>query len=196
MSGFALAGCRRELILPKNAPLKHSFWPELKLHAPLLPRKRIDLGRHFSLRQPASEYGTYLFLNTGAVYGKSTLRQEVERLAAGTVLGINLTGITESVYWSPEVKDEITRLSLKETVDYTLAFFSHLMKHHLTRRGKVWADLTGGFDSRLVTMMMDYCDIEFKACCEGPVASPDVKISSRIARKLGWDYKHNILPND
>jgi hypothetical protein len=42
-----LAACRRELILPKNAPLKRSFCPEFGLRAPLLPRKRTDLGTAF-----------------------------------------------------------------------------------------------------------------------------------------------------
>jgi hypothetical protein len=41
---YQLAACRRELILPKNAPLKCSFWPEFGFRAPLLPRKRIGLG--------------------------------------------------------------------------------------------------------------------------------------------------------
>jgi hypothetical protein len=44
---YALAACRRELILPKNAPLKRSFCPEFGLRAPLLPRKRTDLGTAF-----------------------------------------------------------------------------------------------------------------------------------------------------
>ena len=143
-----------------------------------------------------SEYGVYLFLNAGGLYGKSTLWQEVERLAAGMVLGIGATGSTESVYWSPTVREEIARLSLEEAADYTLALFSRLIKHHLKREGKVWTDLTGGFDSRFVTMMMDYGDLEFAACCQGPVASPDVRISSRIAQELGWEYKHNMLPDD
>jgi len=44
LHNFALAACRRELILPKNAPLKRSFGLESGFRAPLLPRKRIDLG--------------------------------------------------------------------------------------------------------------------------------------------------------
>jgi len=143
-----------------------------------------------------SEYGTYLFLTTGSVFGKSTLWREVERLSAGTVLEITHAGITESVYWSPAVKGEVTRLSLTETVDYTLDLLSGLMRRHLKREGRVWADLTGGFDSRLVTMLMHHCGLPFRASCQGPMASPDVGISSRITRELGWDYQHNMLPDD
>jgi len=143
-----------------------------------------------------SEHGTYFFLTAGSVYGKYTLWQEVERLLPGMVLEITPAGNTESVYWSLVVKDEITQLSLTETVDYVLDLLSRLMKHHLKREGKTWADLTGGFDSRLVTMMMHHCGLPFKASCEGPVASPDVRISSYIAQELGWDYQHNMLPDD
>jgi hypothetical protein len=143
-----------------------------------------------------SEYGTYLFLTTGSVYGKSTLWQEVERLLPGTILEITHADSTESVYWSPVIKDEITRLSLTETVDYVLELLSRLMNYHLKREGQTWADLTGGFDSRFVTMMMNHCGLPFKASCQGPVASPDVRISSHIAQRLGWDYQHNMLPDD
>jgi hypothetical protein len=143
-----------------------------------------------------SEYGAHLFLNTGSVYGKSTLWQTVERLSAGTVLEITPAGATESVYWSPTVQDQIARLSLSETVDYAHDLLSRLIKRHLEREEKTWADLTAGFDSRLVTMMLHHCGLSFKACCQGPIASPDVRISSHIARELGWDYKHNKLPDN
>lgn len=141
-----------------------------------------------------SEYGTYLFLTTGSVYSKSTLWREVERLLPGTVLEITSAGNTESVYWSPVIKDEITRLSLAEAVDYAFDLLSRLIKDYLKREGKTWVDLTGGFDSRLVTMLMHHCDLPFRANCEGPVGSADVEISSHIAQKLNWDYQHFMLP--
>lgn len=143
-----------------------------------------------------SEFGVYLFLTTGSVYGKTTLWQEVERLPAGTVLEIAPTGTSESVYWSLSIKDEITRLSLSETVDYALGLLTGLIQRHLEREGKTWVDLTGGFDSRLITMLLDHCGQPFKACCQGPSTSPDVTISSRIAQALGWGYQHNLLPDD
>lgn len=143
-----------------------------------------------------SEYGTYLFLTTGNVYGRSTLWQEVERLSAGTVMEITQAGTTQSVYWSPVIDNEISSLSLTEAVEYFFDLLSRLLKHHLKREGKVWVDLTGGFDSRLVAMMMHHCGLPFEACCEGPTGSSDVSISSRITKELGWDYRHNMLAED
>ncbi len=143
-----------------------------------------------------SEYGTYLFLTTGMVMGKATLWNEVERLSAGTVLEITPAGNTESVYWSPTVKDKITNLSLTETVDCASDILTRLTKHHLKREGKTWVDLTGGFDSRLVAMIMDDCGLPFKGNCQGPEDSPDIRISSYIAKNLGWDYQQFTLPED
>ncbi|MEJ2557592.1 MAG: hypothetical protein P8186_15465 [Anaerolineae bacterium] len=143
-----------------------------------------------------SEYGTYLFLTTGMVLGKATLWQEVERLLPGTVLEITPAGSTESVYWSPTVSGEITKLSLNESVSYAFDVLSRLVKDYLEREGKCWADLTGGFDSRLVTMLMDHWGLPFRVSCQGPVTSPDVRISSDIAQSLGWHYQHNMLPDD
>ncbi len=141
-----------------------------------------------------SEYGVYLYLAVGSVYGRATLWQEVERLPAATVLEITAGGRRESVYWSPVVDEDVLRLSLDESVDYALALISRLTHRHLAREGRPWADLTGGFDSRLVTMMMDHVGIPFRASCQGPPDSPDVCISSHIARTLGWEYHHHILP--
>ena len=143
-----------------------------------------------------SEFGVYLFLTTGNVYGKSTLWQEVERLSPGTILEITSFGNNESVYWLPKIKDEITKQSLSDTVDYTLDLLPCLMMHSLKRESEPWVDLTGGFDSRLVTAMMDHCGLRFKTSCHGPENALDVKISSHIARKLSWDYQHFILPDD
>jgi asparagine synthase (glutamine-hydrolysing) len=142
-----------------------------------------------------NEYGIYHFLNIGSMYGKTTLWQEVERLSAGTVLEITPSGSTQSVYWLPAVDDEISKLSLSETVEYAFDLLSRLIKQHLKREGSTWVDLTGGFDSRLVTLFMDYHNLPFKASCQGPPDSPDVRISSRIARQLGWGYRHAILPD-
>lgn len=149
-----------------------------------------------AVRATPSEYGTYLFLTLGCVSGKSTLWQEVERLPGGTVLEIANTGTTESVYWAPTIEDEVTQLSLTETVEHSFDFLSWLLKQHLKREGRIWADLTGGFDTRLLTMMMYHCGLPFKATCEGPLDSPDVRISSRIAGEMGWAYRHAMLPDN
>jgi len=143
-----------------------------------------------------SKYGVYFFLSVGEIYGTHTLWQEVRRLSGGVILEMTPAGSAESVYWSFTVNDEITRLSLADTADYALALLSKVVKQGLEREGRVWADLTGGFDSRLVTMLMDRVELPFKACCGGPKRSLDVIISSRIAQGLGWAYEHNILPED
>lgn len=143
-----------------------------------------------------SELGTYLFLTLGNFVNKLTLWQEVDRLLGGTVLDITPAGGIESVYWTPSIQDEIVRLPLNEAVDYAFDLLSRVFRKHLGREGKIWADLTGGFDSRLVTMLMDYCGLPFKARCEGPCETADVLISSQIAQRMGWEYQHAILPED
>ncbi len=143
-----------------------------------------------------SEYGSHLFLMMGGVSGKYTLWEEVERLPAGTILEISHSGASQSVYWMPTVQEDITRLSFTEAVDHTYDLLSWLLRHHLEREGRMWADLTGGFDSRLLTMMMDHCGLPFKATCEGPPETSDVRISSRICQELGWAYRHGMLPEN
>lgn len=141
------------------------------------------------------KYGIYLFLTTGGVYGKTTLWQNVERIPAATVFETASSEISETTYWQPSLKEEVTRLSLAQTVDSTIDLLSANNKRFLQREGTVWADLTGGFDSRLTSTILDHCGLPFEASCQGPKTSPDVRLSSQIAQELGWGYKHNILPD-
>lgn len=143
-----------------------------------------------------SEYGIYLFLSTGSVYGRATLWQEVHRLPAGTVLELTQAGCHESVYWSPGVKDEISRLSLVDSVHGAIDLLSQLIRACAKNEAAIWVDLTGGFDSRLVAALVENCGLSFRATCEGPSAAPDVGISSHIAHDLGWVYQHNQLPEN
>ncbi|RLC80053.1 MAG: hypothetical protein DRJ03_10355 [Chloroflexi bacterium] len=142
------------------------------------------------------EYGVSHYLNVGCVYGTITLWSNVRRLPPGTLLEITPTGVTEIHYWRPSLDPAVMKLSLADTIDYTEALFSRLTARHLTSEAPMWADLTAGFDSRLVTMFLAQQSVPFRASCQGPVDSPDVLISMRIAKSLGWDYQHHILPDD
>lgn len=141
-----------------------------------------------------SEQGASQFLVSGSVYGRYTLWENIQRSTAGTVLEIDHTGITESIYFSLSANDEIRKLSLHDTVDQAIAVLSQSIQAFTTREGTAWMDLTGGFDSRLLASLFFKNGASFRAMCEGPVTSPDVRISSRISHEMGWEYRNVNLP--
>lgn len=149
-----------------------------------------------AVRAAPSEFGVTLFLTTGNVYGPTTLWDGVERLPAATVTEITDAGQRRDRYWTLEPHADIQRLSLERTVEQSLEVLGALTQRYLAREGKLWADLTGGFDSRLVTLMLHHCGLPFKANCQGPHSSADVRLSSAVARQMGWEYHHFLLPDD
>ena len=139
--------------------------------------------------------GIYFFLTSGSVFGSYTLWNEVERQLPATIMAFSSAGPAASTYWAPGANPAVAGLSLPETEEYVLETMSSLFKNCLAREEKGWADLTGGFDSRLVAMFMDLCALPFKGICQGPDESVDVQLAAAISNKLGWDYQSTTLPD-
>jgi hypothetical protein len=140
------------------------------------------------------ETGVNCFLLTGKVLGDTTLWQDVKRMRAARVYKFVGGGVRESVYWEPAVDEKITKLSFSDSVESSMEVCKRAFKRNLSNEKKVWADLTGGFDTRLMAMILDHSGIPFKANCVGPHGHPDVKIAHVIAEKMGWEFEHFDLP--
>ncbi len=136
------------------------------------------------------------FLRTGRPYGEKTLWQDVKRVRPATVLKVTRTQVEEFEYWTPTIDETVPRLSLDEALEKAFDILSRTFKRILQREGKVWADLTGGFDTRVNTMMMAQVGIPFTAYCVGPADHPDVVVSRLVCQEMGWEYRHMPLPDD
>jgi hypothetical protein len=135
------------------------------------------------------------FLRMGRVDGEKTLWQDVKRLLPARVLRFTCDKVEELEYWAPTVDETTSRLSFDDALRQAVDVLSRTFKRTLQREGKVWADLTGGFDSRLTTMLMDKIGIPFIAYCVGPADLLDVKLSRLISQEMGWEYRHMPLPD-
>ena len=136
------------------------------------------------------------FLRTEMAYGDKTLWQDVKRLLPATVFSFVDGRVEACQYWAPTVDETIAKLSLDEAIEQAVEMLSHTFKRLLRREGRVWADLTGGFDSRLSTTIMAKLGIPFITYCVGPSGNPDVRISKLISREMGWNYRHFTLPDE
>ncbi|MBI4787779.1 MAG: hypothetical protein HY782_12105 [Chloroflexi bacterium] len=141
-----------------------------------------------------SELGVQTFLRTGKVFGETTLWREVKRLRPATVLEFGADSVRESTYWSRAVDRSLSSLSLSDAVDATANVLPALLKRNLAREGKVWSDLTGGFDTRFMVALLERANIPFKANFVGSDDHPDVQIAKTIVKQTGWEHAHFELP--
>jgi hypothetical protein len=102
----------------------------------------------------------------------------------------------ETRYWRPTVDVDICTLSLDAACDRALQMLTDTYRSMLQHESLVWADFSGGFDSRLTTMVLARQDTPFLAYSFGPEGHPDVIIPRRICEMMGWAYRHITLPDE
>lgn len=146
----------------------------------------LALARH--LGAPTSTFELNLFLLTGLQSGPATYWQGIERLKPGEFLTFGRQGVQRAIYWRPSVRPEVAAMSLPQAVDRTVEVARATFESHLGSGDGIWADLTGGFDSRLLCMLADHAGTRFKTNTFGPPDSPDVVLGQRVARTAGWPW--------
>ena len=135
------------------------------------------------------------FLRSGRPYGETTLWHGVKRVRPATLIKIMPDNFEELEYWRPKVDEYIGRLSTNEAVELANEKICHVFNSSLLGTGKVWADLTGGFDTRLTTLYLDKLGIPFVSYCVGPDGHPDVEVSRLVSKEMGWEYRQMSLPD-
>ena len=136
------------------------------------------------------------FLRAGRVHGEKTLWQGVKRVRPSTLIKITPEKFEEFEYWKPRIDSNIASLSLNGALEMADEKIKNLYKKIFTREENIWADLTGGFDTRVTTMYLAKMGFPFTAYCFGQIWHPDVMISKEIFQKLGWQYLNISLPDN
>jgi hypothetical protein len=148
-----------------------------------------------ALRAPASRLGFERFLRTGTMYGRSTPWEGIERLQPAEAVVFAPTGSRRQTYWQPSVEAEIRALGFDDCAAACAergeaAFAARYRGEH------PWADLTGGFDTRLLTLITQGAGIPFRANTAGEEGHDDVDIAREIAAAAGWPWTRLALPDD
>jgi hypothetical protein len=134
------------------------------------------------------------YLRTGRQDGDKTLWESVKRLPGGTALHIMPGRLVKEEYWCPQVDSSVSRLSFEKALEQAADLLHQTFSSALQREGKTWVDLTGGFDSRLAAMFVEKTQLPFQAYCMGPHDHPDVQISEKVSKEMGWEYENTQLP--
>jgi len=145
---------------------------------------------------PADRLGVNSFLATGKVFGETTLWRDVKRMPGATVVAFDADNHHRAKYWNLGVDETLGKLSLDQAVESSVERVGAVLSRNLAREGTMWSDLTGGFDTRLLTFFLDRLNLRFKADFVGPDEHADVRIAKNIVKTFGWKHEHFQLPAD
>lgn len=150
----------------------------------------LALARH--LRAAPSAEGVETFLHTGLQFGLRTAWQGIERLGPAQRVEISAGGRRTECYWQPEPDPALGGLTLGEAAELCIERAVAGMRNRWPER--TWADLTGGFDSRLLTLLAARAGVEFTTNTVGEESSEDVRLARLVAESAGWSWKRFQLP--
>lgn len=133
--------------------------------------------------------GVHEFVATGIVYEERTLWEGVRKLAPATVTTIDRHGVTQQRYWRLADLD-LESLSADQAADALQAGLSDVLRRLPGEGPPPVADLTGGYDSRLLLCGLLAAGQPFATTVSGPAESADVRVAGGIARELGLAHGH------
>src|SRR5205085_6693293 len=190
----AFDAARNELVVASDPFGMQAFYLAERNGKTYLATSALALAKH--LRARPSELGLNVFLRAGYQFGTRTIWDGIERLDPGTRIVFGPQGAHRETYWRPPLEEEVTRLSLAETVDRCRTVARETFREYYAGADdRRWADLTGGYDSRLSTLLFSDAGVDFIANTFGREDSEDVVIAAEIARAAGWDWRRFDIPS-
>jgi hypothetical protein len=151
------------------------------------------LARH--LRSAPSRLGLEAFLRGGLQFGRWTEWEGVERVQPAQALEFDPGGAKARTYWEPARDEALARLPLAEAAALCVERARAAIGERYGGR-RPWIDLTGGFDSRLLGLLVADAGIEPIANTVGEEEDEDVRIARRLALAKGWPWSRIGLPLD
>jgi len=118
--------------------------------------------------------------------GNTTIDQRIKKVRAYEYMRINKTSGDIKVTGIRYTIDNSKIGSFKETKSYTLSLLRNVIRHPASRNKKIASTITGGFDSRLVTSLVNeyYPNITLRTGTLKGETSLDYDISTQIVKLL------------
>jgi hypothetical protein len=127
--------------------------------------------------------GAYEFITTGIIYEDRSLWAGIRKLPPAAIVDIAQGSSTVTHYWT--FRDALTTpLSLDDAADSLTTAMSLTLKQIGVSHQPVLADLTGGYDSRLLLLGLLDSGIRFANTVVGRENLPDVVTARQIADRL------------
>ena len=142
-----------------------------------------------------SALGVQSFLASGYQFGSRTSWNDVERLDPATCVRFGRQKVLRETYWRPTIDSGLRGRSLQDEARRSLHVLEGTLRSYLSGRDYC-ADLTGGFDSRLLTLALQAAGVPFCTNTRSVSTPDDVEIAQDIARRKGWEWHCLPLPSD
>lgn len=160
----------------------------------------LALARH--LRTAPDRFNLLSFLRAGYHFGTATNWVGVERLDPAMELRFENGRVERRLYWRPERDPTLAALPFQRMVDHCAGTAVETCHRYLAAEGRPWVDLTGGYDTRLLALVLREAGIDFPTNTRGDSSGADRRIAQRLARIAGWELTdltvpaewHKILP--
>jgi hypothetical protein len=127
--------------------------------------------------------GAYEFIATGIIYEDRSIWAGIRKVPPATIIEIGNDRSKASQFWT--VREALTqRMDLEEAANALVASMTHTLQQIGASHQPVMADLTGGYDSRLLLLGLLNSGIRFDNTVVGADNSLDVVTARRIADQL------------
>ena len=148
------------------------------------------------LRAAPNRFALEIFLRAGYHFGSLTNWEGIERLEPATCVSFGREGVRRSVYWKPERDREVAQLSLTGAVTHCSEVAVETYRRYFSERELAWLDLTGGFDTRLLALLLEAAGIDFVCDTRGDFEDEDRRLAREIASIKGWELYDPVLPEN
>jgi asparagine synthetase B (glutamine-hydrolysing) len=146
----------------------------------------LALAAHLKARP--DRLGLTLFLCSGYQVGAQTNWEGIRRLEPGSRLDLTHGAARIESYWRPTVDGRLRKLDLTGASDHLIEAATST-RRRLADGSVWWADLSGGYDSRLNTLLLERAGVQFECYTRGEPGDDDVAIARELAQLGGWDLK-------
>ncbi|MDQ3955218.1 MAG: hypothetical protein M3285_06690 [Actinomycetota bacterium] len=146
------------------------------------------------LRRPPNALGLQAFVLTGYHFGTLTHWEGIERVDPGTQFTFSDGEARSERYWQPEIDRSVQDMKFQQAVTHCLETSISTLRSNLGTLGPAWSDLTGGFDSRLMNVLLDAARIDFTATTRDTPTVEDIDLASRLSALANWEWVHTRLP--
>jgi hypothetical protein len=152
-----------------------------------LSTSALALAKHLRVRP--SRLGVEMFLRSGPHFGELTSWEGIRRVPPATRLSfVRGSQAASEVYWQPRVDGRVARLGLAEAAEYCMEVAIEVLRARYANLSRGWCDITGGFDSRLLSLLLRDAGAGFATNTVGEWDSEDVVLGRRVANLAGLPW--------